>query len=144
MRSFVCVGAALCAATVAIAHDGVMNKSVLTRMETMTEFKEITKTLGRIGSGADEWDPKKVEITMQALTAAAARVVPEFEANERDPKDRAADTIWTSWDDFVSTANGFETTVSEMDVSSAKALAVSVSALGDGCKTCHKAYRVRK
>lgn len=130
-------------ASIAMAHDGVMNDAVKTRMDTMVEFKDAMKILGRMGSGADAWDAAKIESTIAAVQAAAARVAPEFETEENDPKDKAADAIWTNWDDFAAKSDALVSSANALDMTSAETLGTSVQAFGKTCSACHRVYRER-
>lgn len=143
MRAILPLALALAIAAPSFAHDGVMNKAVLERMETMEEFKDAVKILGRMSAGADKWDAEKLQATLDAMAAGAARIVPEFEEQENDPKDKAADAIWTNWDDFVAKAMDLKTAVAEIDASTPAALSASVGELGGACKACHRLYRER-
>ncbi|MBR9841701.1 MAG: cytochrome c [Rhodobacteraceae bacterium] len=131
-------------ATMALAHDGVLNPAVKTRMDIMANIKESLGVIADMAKGKTPFDAAKAETARQTLAIASAKLAPSFEAQETDPKSEALPAIWSNWGDFTAKANDLILASHGMDVSSLPALQDGLVSAGQTCRACHKPYREKK
>ncbi|MEP3298952.1 MAG: cytochrome c [Pseudoruegeria sp.] len=134
----------ICAASMAIAHDGVANEAVKARMDVMKTIGASTGTMGKMLQGKAEFDADAAAAAATAMANAAAQIPTVFEANETDPESEASPEIWTNWDDFVAKGAALEMGAKALDTSSLDALKASFGGAAGTCKACHSKYRIQK
>jgi len=144
MRHAIILGTTFLVATTAIAHEGVTNKAVMARMETMVEMKEAIQTLGKMANQATPFDPAIATQAKAKMIAATSRIIEDFEAEETDPKMQAKPAIWSNWADFETKALQSVAASKQVQTDALGDLQQSLAPLGDSCSSCHKAYRVKK
>ena len=136
-------GATLAIATVALAHTGVKNPTVLARMHTMLLIGDATKVLGEMAKGTTPFDAAKAEEALASIAAKAADVPALFKAQEDDPKSEALPAIWEDYEDFSAKAKALEIAASEAagSLTSVQEVGAALQSIGQTCKGCHSQYR---
>lgn len=145
-RKDMAIGLALVTATAALAHQGVQNPAVKTRMDGMSAIAQNMKTLGQMTKGATAFDAATARSAAAAIAELAAATPGLFEADETDPKSEARPEIWTNFDDFAAKATELETIATgfSTSINESSDLNAAMSALGANCKSCHSIYRIDK
>jgi len=128
----------------AFAKDGVTNPVVKTRMDNMQVIRGSMATLGDMASGKVTFDADRATEAKTAMAAAAAQIVPTFQAPETDPVAEAAPAIWETFDDFSAKAEGLVTAAEALDTASLEGLKAGIGPVGASCKSCHEGYRLSK
>ena len=145
MRGMICVAAVL-AASVVYAHDGVKNPAVMARMEGMSAIADSMKVLGGMAKGAVSFDATAANEAAGVIAVEAARIPVLFQVEETDPKSEAKPEIWTNFNDFSDRADSLEEVASELSgsIETAEDLGGAMKALGETCQSCHSTYRIKK
>ena len=143
-RTIWTISAALAVAisTTAIAHDGVKNPAVIERMKAMEAIAQNLKTVGGMAQGQVTFDADQAQAAINEIAKQAANVTVLFKAEERDPKSKATDSIWTNWDDFAAKAEVLTAAAENADASSVAGLGQALGGIGGSCRSCHMSYRV--
>ncbi|MDA8585719.1 cytochrome c [Rhodobacteraceae bacterium] len=141
MKRIMCI-AALSVAGAAMAHEGVQNPVVAQRMNTMTEIGAASKVLGDMAKGAVAFDAVAARLAAQSISAKAATIAEQFEAQESDPKTEALPAIWENFPDFAEKAAALEQAAFAADgISSLAEVRGALAEIGATCSACHKLYR---
>ncbi|WP_187431356.1 hypothetical protein ROLI_030330 [Roseobacter fucihabitans] len=137
---------ALLVASAALAHNGVKNAAVMTRMNAMSGIGAEMKTLGKMAKGAAAFDANTAKTAAAVIAKHAANTPALFEAQEDDPKSEATAMIWTNFADFTEKAAAMETVALGLSksISTPDDLGAALKALGDTCKACHTGYRQKR
>lgn len=141
-RTILILGATL-TATMALAHGGVQNPTVMARMDVMSQIGDGMKVLGGMMKGEIAYDTTQAQAALDKIEAASQQVPTLFEAREDDPKSEALPAIWDNWADFEAKA-GALTQVASGEITGEDTLRPTIGALGGTCKACHRDYRVNK
>ncbi|RRH78005.1 c-type cytochrome [Falsigemmobacter faecalis] len=128
----------------AFAKEGVTNPTVKARMDVMQVIRGGMATLGDMASGKATFDAARATEAKTAMAAAAATIVPAFQAPETDPVTEAAPAIWEKFDDFSTKAESLVTAAEALNTASLDGLKGSLGPVGASCKSCHEAYRLSK
>lgn len=134
---------AIALSTSATARDGVANGAVGARMDAMEIIAQNLKTVGGMAQGQVTFDADKAQVAIDAIAKQAANVPALFKAEEKDPKSKASDAIWTSWDDFAAKAGTLQTAAEGADASSVAGLGQALGGIGGSCRSCHMSYRIK-
>ncbi|NNE51643.1 MAG: cytochrome c [Sulfitobacter sp.] len=143
-RTFIAtVSVLLCAGTLALAHTGVKNKTVMKRMEAMKSIGESTKVLGQMAKGERAFDREAARAAAADIARHAERTPALFEEEERDQKDEARAVIWTEFPDFVAKSERLEKVALQLanGLESKDDLRAGLGRIGATCKSCHERYR---
>ena len=131
---------ALGATTAAFAY--ATNPGVQARQEAMQSFGGDLKKLMPMVQGAAPFDAATAQAAFAEMQATAAEVPALFEAHEKDPESKAAESIWDNWDDFVIKAGALETAAAAgAGVDSLDALKTAMGPVNAACKACHMSYK---
>lgn len=132
-----------CLATLSFAHANVTSEAVKARMDLMTDFKAPLSLISRMARGSLDFDPERAAEAKQVLLALAQDVPEKFSENVTEAASGSAPEIWTNWEDFIAKSDAFTAAVQALDASSPDGLKSGLAAIGGGCKSCHRMYRVR-
>ncbi|MEM1430691.1 MAG: cytochrome c [Pseudomonadota bacterium] len=141
-RSILLMLAAALAAGTAIAHSGVTNAAVMTRMHNMKDSAAALKRLGEMAKGATPFDAGSASDARLQLISLSQDVPALFEAPETDPLMEARPELWESWEDFVERAEMSTAALRALDVTDLASLRSGLQPVGAACSACHEAYRV--
>lgn len=135
--------AMLLLAGAAIAHEGVKNPAVMTRMNGMSAIADNMKIIAVMSKGAEPFNVDEAQQALASIAFHASQTPALFEANEQDPKSEAKPEIWTNFDDFTSKAVELESLANQLTPTIEKQddLRNAVFLLGANCKSCHEAYK---
>lgn len=137
-----------CAGTIAVgsmalAHSGVKDKTVLARMDAMKALSEQTKILGDMARGKRAFDADAAKSAAAQIAQNAAMTPQMFETEAQDPKSEALPAIWEDFADFVERSEALEQAAQSL-----AARPVTQACLDEGmrrisatCKACHEVYR---
>lgn len=129
-------------ATVAVAHEGVKNPSVMARMHGMKTIGAETKVLGNMAKGAVSFDAARAQAAAASIAQEAARIEALFEAQEDDPKAEALPAVWENFPDFAAKAQELIAAAeAAKSVASVEELQSAMRTIGATCSGCHKVYR---
>ncbi len=129
-------------ASIAIAHEGVKNATVMARMEGMSEINAATKVLGQMVKGQVAFDQAAVREAAAKIAEEAGRIQTLFEAEESDPKSEALPSIWSNFTDFTAKAEATKTAAETAgSVTSLDELRPVLVLIGQTCSDCHRDYR---
>jgi len=131
---------ALAATTAGFAY--ATNPAVQARQEAMQSFGADLKVVMPMMQGAVPFDAAKAQEALAAMQAKAAELPALFEAHEKDPESKAADSIWDNWDDFTTKADALHTAAAAgATVDSLEALQTAMGPINAACKACHMSYK---
>ena len=127
----------------ALAHSGVQNPTVKTRMDAMSVIGKNTKVLGTMAKGEVAFDAPTAQAAAAAIASHAAQIADVFRDPATDPKSEALPAIWQSYDDFSAKADELERAASDaaQGLATPGDLAPALAAIGGTCKSCHQTYR---
>lgn len=128
----------------AAAHEGVKDPQVLARMNVMETIGKQMGTLGGMAKGEVAFDADVAAAAKATLEKASAQVLPTFEPPATDPHSEAAPAIWEEWDGFTTQSVAMDAAIAALDTSSLETLRAGLGGIGQTCRTCHKAYRIKK
>ena len=131
-------------ASAALAHEGVSDPQVKSRMMVMEEIRLNMGAIGGMAKGKLPFDAKKAETAKSKLLKASAKVQPAFKPAAQDPASEAAPAIWSDWDGFSAKAVAMDVALEALDTSSLESLKAGLGAIGQSCGGCHKVYRIKK
>ena len=133
----------LCAATGALAHQGVKNPAVMARMDAMSAIGKSMKVLGGMAKEQVPFDKNSVQTALASIEKHAAMTPDLFEAIESDPKSESRPEIWEDFGDFSKKANALENAAASLSgkINSVDDLGPAMTSLGATCKSCHELYR---
>lgn len=131
------------AGTIALAHSGVKNMTVMKRMEGMKSIGQSTKILGQMAKGELAFDAEVARAAAAEIARHAAETPALFEAREEDPKDEAKPIIWEDFADFTAKAQDLEMVAKSLSetLSTEEELRAGLGRIGGTCKACHEIYR---
>jgi cytochrome c556 len=140
---FVFSVSALCIGTLALAHTGVKNMTVMARMQSMSALGDSVKVLGEMVKGNQAFDAAEARAAAEAIARHARETPALFEAPETDPKSEALPVIWEDFTSFVAKSEALEAVAADLAVSmQAEAdLRSGLARIGTACKACHEVYR---
>lgn len=129
--------------SVALAHGGVKNATVMARMNGMTSISEAMKVLGAMAKGQTQFDSETARAAAKDVAYLSAQIPDLFQAPETDPKTEALPVIWERFDAFTALAQETETSALALSQSltTPDDLTAGLAQLGATCKACHKEYR---
>ena len=132
----------LAISTAALAHQGVKNPAVMTRMETMKSIGSETKLLRQMVRGEALFDEGAARAAALEISEHASRVIAEFKDKEDDPKSEALPLIWDQFGDFSALAEELQSVSlsASTDIVDAATLSAAFDAINMTCKTCHDTY----
>lgn len=130
-------------ATLSFAHANVTSEAVKARMTLMTDFKAPLTLISRMARGSLDFDAEEAAEAKGVLLALAQDVPAKFSENVTEAASGAAPEIWTNWDDFLAKSEAFTAAVQSLDTSSPDGLGAGLGAIGAGCKSCHRVYRIK-
>ena len=135
--------------SVAFAHSGVKDPTVMARMNLMTDISANMKALGQMIAGQTSYDGALAQRSAAALRQAAEEMPARFEQNATDPKSESRPEIWTDWDGFVSAARAMELAAMRLEeqaefAGSGADLNQAFKDISETCTSCHKTYRLKK
>ncbi len=141
-RGPIVIAVTLCA-TAVLAHQGVQNPAVKTRMDAMSAIGVQMKVLGDMAKGKTTFDANAAQLAASGIADHAAKVPALFEAPETDPKSEALPAIWDNFGDFTRISADLEAAATQAASSMATAgdLAQAMATIGATCSACHKSYR---
>ena len=128
----------------ALAHSGVKNEAVKTRMALMGEIKEATAVLGDMAAGKRAFDAARAAAARARLIESAGRIGAAFKAPARDPKSESRPEIWSDWPMFRAKAKATRVAAEAMAIGSIGGIRAGMGALGKSCGDCHKLFRIKK
>lgn len=133
----------LCFATLAVAHTGVKNPTVLARMEAMKETQESTKVLGAMAKGERSFDADTARAAAAEIARLAGQTPALFEVQETDPNSEALPVIWDRFDDFTEKSLALEAAADALaaSIETEEQLRAGLGRIGAACKACHEVYR---
>ncbi len=142
-RQLAAVALAAALASPAAAHDGVMDKTVLARMDGMKAMGAQAKQLGQMAKGETGFDAAAAEAALQDLAAEAARVPDLFAAEVIVHGSEARPVIWQDYGDFTAKAEDLEAVATGLEgtVRAQEDLGPALAEIGGTCKACHSVYR---
>ena len=142
-RAFLPLLVALAAGTAALAHQGVTNPAVMTRMHGMSDIADHMKTLGTMAKGETPFDADAARAAAAGISAHAAEIPALFFAPETDAKSEALPVIWDRFDDFARLSTELKTVADGLSrsISGPDDLQPALRALGGSCRDCHRTYR---
>ena len=129
--------------TVALAHEGVKDPTVMARMHLMKEIGAATKIVGDMAKGATDFDAQTARAAAEDLERHAAEIAAAFEDPADDPKSEALPAIWTDFADFTEIAEEMRraSQIEADDLVSEADLKRILIAIGRTCTDCHELYR---
>ena len=133
--------AAVMAASVALAHSGVKDPTVMARMMGMEAIAAASKTLGDMARGRADFDATKAEAARTDLIRHAGEISTLFEVPATDPKSEALPAIWEDFADFTAKGDMLRAAAEALDTSSAASIGAGMRDIGTTCRSCHSAYR---
>ena len=101
-----------------------------------------TKVLGEMAGGKVPFDAAAAGAAKTALTEAAGKIAATFEPQGTDAESEAKPEIWTSWDDFLTKADGLTKAAMALDATSLEGVQAGMAGVGGACKDCHTKYRL--
>ncbi|GAA3876720.1 cytochrome c [Celeribacter arenosi] len=125
----------------ALAHSGVMDATVMARMETMVAMQKQMKLLGQMSKGVTQFDPDTAQTALERIETLANETPETFEVPAEDPMSEARPLIWDEFSAFSQEAEALETLGATLVIESKADLAPAVRQLGQTCKSCHSKYR---
>ncbi len=133
----------LVACTMAAAHQGVTNTTVMARMDAMSEVGARTRVLGQMTKGELPFDAELARDAAAQIAALAAKAPGLFAAPEDDPKSEARPEIWENFEDFEARSADLEAAARAAagSVEDPATLRSALGAIGATCKACHERYR---
>ncbi|MEW9920894.1 cytochrome c [Marimonas sp. MJW-29] len=131
------------AASVALAHTGVKNMTVMKRMEAMQSMGDSTKVLGQMAKGERTFNAETARAAALAIARHAAETPVLFEERAEDPKDEAKPVIWEQFEDFATKSEKLEKVAMRLagSVESVDDVRAGLGEIGAACKACHEVYR---
>lgn len=133
---------AICAATVAVAKEGVKNEAVKARQAAMGTLGAQMKTLGGMAKGAVAFDAAAATAAVATIKESASMVPALFEAEETDPLTEAKPEIWMKWDEFTAKSDALVKAAESVDVSTLDGVKAALGQLGGTCQSCHEQFRI--
>ena len=143
-RPTLVVSLCLALATAALAHSGVRNHAVMTRMEAMLSSKKAIERLVAMVKGQSAFDAAAADTAQQALMAHMKATPDLFRDPQSDPKSEALPLIWDTWADFERKSNSAYLAVAALDTQSLEGLRGTLLRVGNTCLDCHQTYRKEK
>jgi cytochrome c556 len=133
----------LCAATGALAHQGVKNAAVKARMDAMSAIGKDMKVLGSMAKGKVPFDAESAQIAVASIADHAAMTTRLFEEKETDHKSEAKPEIWEDFGDFSRKAGELADVATGLSgkINRTEDLGRAITSLGATCKSCHEIYR---
>ncbi len=129
-------------ATVAGAHSGVKDPTVMARMNGMTDLGRASKTLGEMMQGKTAFDAGAAQAAAAELATQAALIPDRFRDPATDPKSEALPIIWEQFDDFLAIAARMKVAAeSAQGITTLDDLNAAFAAIGQTCRDCHRTYR---
>ncbi len=129
-------------ATVAVAHSGVKDPTVMARMNGMTDLGRASKTLGEMMQGKTAFDAGAAQAAAAELATQAALIPDRFRDPATDPKSEALPIIWEQFDDFLAIAARMKVAAeSAQGITTLDDLNAAFAAIGQTCRDCHRTYR---
>lgn len=140
-RNMIMAGVGIFVAGAALAHSGVMNPTVMARMDAMQEMAQNTKILGEMAKGKQDFDPALAQRSLARISQLAGETPALFRENATDPKSEALPAIWENFDDFSGKAQGLQEIAAGLSIAAERDLRPALAELGGACKACHGRYR---
>jgi cytochrome c556 len=127
----------------ASAHDGVMNKDVMARMNVMSSMGSDMRLIGQMIRKPDSFDLNAAQAVFQNLAQRAAETPAVFKVEANDPKSEAKPLIWAQFPQFIELSKALETAATEASGSlqTHADLRPALGTVGRTCKACHSVYR---
>jgi len=143
LSSALTLGVAVAIGTAAVAHQGVENPAVLTRMNNMTDMGDSVEALVNMVRGTTAFDRALANQALQDLRTQSSEIVPLFRNPEDDPATEALDTIWLEFGDFTNRANRLEMAARELagGIETLGDVRPALQSIGETCSGCHDVYR---
>ncbi|MFK7876403.1 MAG: cytochrome c [Paracoccaceae bacterium] len=138
------LGIALGVATAVVAHEGVKDPGVMARMHGMKEIGGASKVLRNMAAQKIPYDMIKAQGAKAALVRHLGEVELLFQQPYTDPKSEALPVIWDDYSKFVDKLVAAQRFAGQLDVRSVDGLRQTLPAAGQGCRDCHKLYRLEK
>ncbi len=140
---------ALCGALIAmvlltsagLAQNGVINRGVQKRMNTMATAKTAVETLVNMMAGRARFDRKVARAARNSLITATRAIPKVFKRPHGDRLSRARPDIWLNWDDFEIRAETAQRVARRLRVDRLGPLRKTLPDMINACLNCHRTYR---
>jgi len=124
-----------------LAQNGVTDRGVQKRMNTMADARTAIGTLADMMGGRTRFDSTKARAARKNLIVATRSIPSVFKKPHSDPLSRARPDIWIRWDDFKARANAAERAARRLNTGRLGALRSTLPAMVNACLGCHRTYR---
>jgi len=124
-----------------LAQNGVANRGVLKRMETMAGARGAIEVLANMMAGRIRFDGQKAHAARKELIKATRSIASVFRKPHSDPLSRARPDIWEHWDDFKARAETANRAARRLNVTRLGALRSTLPDMISACLACHRSYR---
>jgi cytochrome c556 len=128
-------------ASLALAHQGVTDPTVLARMDSMKVMSASVKVIGDMTKGETDFDAAEVAAALARLKEESAKIPALFEAEIIPKTSEALPIIWQNWDAYVKRAQTLDAALAGISVEEVTDLRPAMKAIGSGCRGCHDTYR---
>ncbi|MEP3275856.1 MAG: cytochrome c [Stappiaceae bacterium] len=132
----------------ASGHDGATG-IIKVRMNEMEQLGSQMNTLAKMAKGEIPVNAKQITASATEMVRIADNIPDLFPPNSLEKPSEATATIWSNWPNFKIEAASLSVLASQLGadagtLSTPKDLQNQLAAIGKTCKTCHKAYRIKK
>lgn len=130
-------------ATMAFAHGGVKDPTVMARMQVMEDVGQGMKIISQMLKKEIPFNAEAAQAATHGIASAASQTVAKFKDPATDPKSEALPAIWKDFDDFSDRAMTLEKTARRQasTIQSYDDLKVAAGELAGTCKGCHSRYK---
>ena len=147
MRAMVCA-ILCCLPIVAVAHSGATG-IVKQRMDGMKDIGFSLKEIVAIARGQQPFDPAVVKAAADRIASHADEIPDLFPDGSLHKPSEATQTIWQDWTQFTKLATDLKSAATSLEAKAdtlggADDLNAFIPAIGQTCKSCHEAFRVKK
>ena len=134
------MGAALLAPAT-LAQNGVTNRGVFKRMNTMAGARTAIEVLVNMMAGRVRFDRVQARTARRGLIDSTRSIPVVFKKPHSDPLSRARPDIWHRWNDFKARADTAKRAAMRLNVDRLGALRTTLPDLINACLVCHQTYR---
>lgn len=135
---------AVCASTLAIAHEGATGE-VAQRMDAMSAIGDNNRTLSNISRGRAEFDLATVVEAANAIASHSGQGFSDLfpEGSMSDVSDARAE-IWQDWDKFSELSLSLESAANNLaKISSEDEFTAAYKQVSQTCGSCHRSFRAK-
>lgn len=143
--AFVCI---LSAGGAALSHDGATG-IIKIRMDEMKQLGVQMKVLAAMAKGETSMNAQQIAAAASEMGRIADNIPELFPPNSLEKPSEATAAIWSNWPDFKIQAASLSVLSSQLaadaeTLTAPEDLQARFGQLGQTCKSCHEAFRLKK